>query len=194
MLAKFSTVMAVDMRKMPQPGCRFSTLKKVTNDWSDKKAIDVFESLLVEERCAWKWWNTEMPLTHPTLDRTEWSDVRKEFKKRWPPLPKIEYDADLKWEELESMTLEPHNLGTKVKYQGQEIYSHIAFTMEATRLANDIGDTSGFLLSTLQNRLPEALGNILKSQGSKPQTWDDFHKAMITILPSDLCKEAAEIS
>ena len=106
--------------------------KKVANDWSDKKAIDVFESLLAEEKCAWKWWNIEMPLTHPTLDRTDWSDVRSEFKKRWPPLPEIEDDADLKREELEAMMLEPHDLGIKVKYRGQEIYSHIAFSMEAT--------------------------------------------------------------
>src|SRR6266481_5198556 len=41
--------------------------KKVVNDWSDKKVIDMFESLLEEEKCTWKWWNVEMPLTYPTL-------------------------------------------------------------------------------------------------------------------------------
>ena len=123
--------------------------KKVANDWSDKKAIDVFESLLAEEKCTWKWWNTDMPLTHLALDRTDWVEVRKVFKKRWPPLPNIEDDADLKCEELEAMRLESRDLGTKVKYQGQDLYSHIAFAMEATQLANDIGDTLGFLLPTL---------------------------------------------
>ena len=87
--------------------------KKVANDWSDKKAIDVFKSLLAEEKCAWKWWNVKMPLMHPTLERMDWSDVRKEFKKRWPPIPEIEEDTDLKREELESMILEPHSLVTR---------------------------------------------------------------------------------
>ena len=123
--------------------------KKVANDWSDKKAIDIFESLLAEEKCMWKWWNMEMPLTHPVLDRTDWAEVRKVFNKRWPPLPNIEDDVDLKCEELKAMRLESCNLGTKVKYWGQDLYLHIAFTMEATWLANDIRDTLGFLLPTL---------------------------------------------
>ena len=29
--------------------------KKVANDWSDKKAIDIFKSLLAEEKHTWKW-------------------------------------------------------------------------------------------------------------------------------------------
>src|SRR6266481_8283886 len=92
------------------------------------------------------------------------------------------------------MILEPHSLGTKVKYRGQEIYSHVVFAIEATQLANDIGDMLGFLLPALWNKLPEVLKNVLKSQGSKPQMWDDFHKAVIAISPTDLCEEAVEIS
>ena len=168
--------------------------KKVANDWSDKKAIDVFKSLLVEEKCTWKWWNTEMPLTHPGLDRTDWTEVRKVFRKRWPPLPDIEDDVDLKCEELETMRLETQDLGAKVKYRGQDLYTHVAFAMEATRLASDIGDTSGFLLPALQNKLPEALRNVLKSQGKKLKTWDDFRKAMIAVSLLDLREEATEIA
>ena len=88
--------------------------------------------------------------THPPgagqdrLDRGEES-VQKES--RWPPLPDIEDDIDLKREELETMRLETQDLGAKVKYQGQDLYLHITFTMEATWLASDIGDTSGFLRS-----------------------------------------------
>ena len=160
--------------------------KKVANNWSDKKAINVFESLLAEEKCVWKWWSVEMPLTHLALDRTDWAEVRKVFKKRWLPLPNIKDSADLKREELEAMRLESHDLGTKVKYQGQDLYSHIAFAMEATSLANNIGDTLGFLLPTLQDKLPEALRNVLKSQGKKPKAWEDFSKAIIAISLSDL--------
>ena len=66
-----------------------------------------------------------MPLTHLALDRTDWVEVRKVFKKRWPPPPDIEDDADLKCEELEAMRSESCDLGTKVKYWGQDLYSHI---------------------------------------------------------------------
>ena len=34
----------------------------------------------------------------------------------------------------------------------------------------------------------------MKSQGKKPKTWDDFHKAMIAVSLSDLHEEAAEIA
>ena len=83
------------------------------------------------------------------LDRTDWIEVRKVFKKRWPPLPNIEDDIDLKCEELETMRLETQDLGAKVKYRGQDLYSHVTFAMEVTWLASDIGDTAGFLLPTL---------------------------------------------
>ena len=63
-----------------------------------------------------------------------------------------------------------------------------------TWLASDIGDTSGFLLPALRNKLLEALRNVLKSQGKKPKTWDDFRKAMIAVSLSDLCEEATEIA
>ena len=66
--------------------------------------------------------------------------------------------------------------------------------MEATQLANDIGDTLGFLLPALRDKLLEALRNVLKIQGKKPKTWDDFCKAMIAISLTDFCKEAAEIA
>ena len=66
--------------------------------------------------------------------------------------------------------------------------------MEATRLANDIGDTLGFLLPALRDKLPEVLRNMLKSQGKKPKTWDDIRKAMIAVSLSDLCEEVAEIA
>ena len=168
--------------------------KQVANNWPDKKAIDVFELLLGEEKCAWKWWNYEMPMTYPTLDRTDWLEVWKEFKKRWPLLPEIGDDKELKWEELEAMKLKPQNLGTKIRYRGQELYSHMAFTIEAAWLANEVGDTAGFLLPALWNKLPEALWNILKSQGNRPRTWDDFRKAMVVVLPTDLWEEVAEIS
>ena len=42
-------------------------------------------------------------------------------------------DVDLKCEELEMVRLETQDLGAKVKYRGQDLYSHITFAMEASR-------------------------------------------------------------
>src|SRR6266481_5851157 len=92
------------------------------------------------------------------------------------------------------MRLREEELGIKVAYRGQELYSHVAFANEAARLANEIGDINGFLLPTVRNQLPEAVRNTLKGLGKKPKTWEDFRKAMTAIQLSDLREEAAEIT
>src|SRR6266481_5079913 len=129
-----------------------------------------------------------------TMDRANWTMVRKTFKERWPPLPEPEEDTESKQEELEQMRLREEELGIKVAYQGQELYSHIAFTNEAAHLANEIGDINGFLLLTVCNQLPKAIRNTLKGLGKKPKTWEDFRKAMTAIQLLDLQEEAAEIT
>ena len=59
--------------------------RKVTNNWTDVKIISVFEALLVEDKKVNRWWHEDLKITEPSMDRTDWATVRKEFKKRWPP-------------------------------------------------------------------------------------------------------------
>ena len=168
--------------------------KRVANDWTDEKAISVFESLLAEEKKAYKWWHEELALTNPTLNKSDWAAVRKAFKERWPPLPEPEEDIESKREELEQMRLKEEDLGMKVTYRGQELYTHVAFANEVARLANEIGDTNAFLLPTIRKQLPEAIKNVLKSSGTRPRTWEEFRKAMVAIPLSDLREEAVGIA
>src|SRR6266481_8453798 len=144
--------------------------RKVANNWVDTKAISVFESLLVEDKKAYRWWHEDLKVAEPTMDRTDWAAVRKEFKRRWPPLPEPEEDLEAKREELEQMRLTDNNLSTRVTYQGQELYSHVAFANQAACLANEIGNTNGFLLPSVRSQLPEAVKNTLKSMGKKLKT------------------------
>ena len=128
------------------------------------------------------------------MDRTDWATVRKEFKKRWPPLPEPEEDPEAKREELEQMRLRDEDIGAKVTYQGQDLYSHVAFANQATHLASEISDTNGFLLLPVRSQLPEAIRNMLKNTGKKAKTWEEFRKAMTTMPLSDLHEAAAEIA
>src|SRR6266481_3684091 len=169
-------------------------MRKVANDWTDTKAISIFESLLAEEKRAYQWWHEDLRAMDLTMDRANWTMVRKAFKERWLPLPEPKEDTESKREELEQMRLREEELGIKVAYQGQELYSHIAFANRAACLANKIGDINGFLLPTICNQLPEAIRKMLKGLGKKPKTWEDFRKAMTTIQLSDLQEEAAEIT
>lgn len=168
--------------------------RKVANDWSDARTINIFESLLAEEKKAYQWWHEELRVTNPTLDRSDWATIRKAFKERWPPLPEPKGDTELKWEELEQMRLREDELGTKVTYWGQELYAHVAYTNEVAHLAKEVGNTNSFLLPSIRNQLPEAVKNTLKILGRKPKTWEEFRKAMTTILLSVLCEEAVEIA
>ncbi len=111
-----------------------------------------------------------------------------------PPLPEPEEDLESKREELEQMRLADRDLGTKVIYQGQELYSHVAFANQVTRLANEIGDTNAFLLPSIRNQLPEAVKNTLKSMGKKPKTWEEFRKSLTKMALSDLREEVTGIA
>ena len=84
------------------------------------------------------------------------------------------------------MRLREDNLGMKLTYQGQELYPHITFTNEVTRLANEIGDMNSFLPPMVRNQLPEAVRNALKSLGKKLRMWDEFRKVMTTMPLADL--------
>src|SRR6266481_9922682 len=110
--------------------------QRVANDWTDKKTINVFESLLAEDKKAYQWWHDELKAAEPTMDREDWATVQKEFKKRWKPLPEPEEDPETKREELAQMRLRDEDIGAKVTYQGQELYTHVAFTNQAAHLAN----------------------------------------------------------
>ena len=88
--------------------------RKVTNDWTDDKAINVFKSLLAEDRKAYRWWHKDLKTAEPNMDRMDWDTVQKEFKKRWPLLLEPEEDLESKREELEQMKLRDRDLSTKV--------------------------------------------------------------------------------
>ena len=75
------------------------------NDWTDKKTISVFESLLAKDIKAYQWWHNNLKTTEPTMDRGDWVTVQKEFKKWWLSLPEPEEDPEMKREELEQMRL-----------------------------------------------------------------------------------------
>src|SRR6266481_8795056 len=70
--------------------------RKVANDWTDDKAVSIFESLLAEDKKAYKWWYKDLKTTELTMDRKDWVAVRKAFKERWPPLLEPEEDLESK--------------------------------------------------------------------------------------------------
>lgn len=129
---------------------------------------------------AFRWW-TDLPAT---VNKTKWAEIRAEFAKHWVPLPDLDDNVDRKKEELETLTLTPASLGTKVKYCRQEIYAHVAFTEEAFRLGTDIGDDKGFLIVVVRKRLPEVVKELTRRE--KIKTWKQFHESISTISISML--------
>ena len=160
--------------------------RRVANNWTNTKTMGIFKSLLAEGKRAYHWWHQELQATDPTIDRTSWIAVKKAFKERWPLLPELDEDMELKREELEQMRLRDEELGSKVTYQVQELYTHVTFANKVACLANKIGDTNGFLLPSIRKQLPEVVQNTLKSQGTRPRTWDKFRRAIMAIPLSDL--------
>ena len=51
--------------------------QKVANDWTDMRIISVFESLLAEDRKAYRWWHEDLKIAEPTMDRMDWATIQK---------------------------------------------------------------------------------------------------------------------
>ena len=57
---------------------------RVANGWSNAKAVSIFESLLAEEKTAYKWWQDELRAANPNLDRLDWQWSEKPSKRDGP--------------------------------------------------------------------------------------------------------------
>ena len=51
--------------------------QKVANDRTDMKIVSVFESLLAEDKKAYRWWHEDLKTAEPTMDRTDWATVNR---------------------------------------------------------------------------------------------------------------------
>jgi len=105
-----------------------------------------------------------------------WKALEKVFLERFPPIQKAK-KSELELErELCKLRLMVDELGKKVKYVGEDVWSHVAFAEKALSLARQAKiNTGSNLIWKVRDELPDIICQKVKETHT---TWDSFCMAI----------------
>ncbi|KAF8889563.1 hypothetical protein BD779DRAFT_1610959 [Infundibulicybe gibba] len=115
-------------------------LKDVKNSFheysnlSDADRIEIFANNLKSRSVAEDWFNDSIAPT-----KANWREVQQAFVKRFPPVRRSKKTSAEYQRELSALKLTTAELGKKVTYAGEELWSHIAFAYKLLDLAEKAG-------------------------------------------------------
>jgi hypothetical protein len=147
----------------------------------DSEKIIALSDYLKDGSTAEEWYDTEKG-KHAT-----WSAFETAFKTRFPGVEKVKASRMENEEELMNMKLSVEDLMKKVKYAGEDVYSHIVFADKAIELARklEVSDTTNYITTTRKN-----LPDIIRDKVPVDQAnWVSFTKAIKEIDPTYLAEK-----
>ena len=108
---------------------KFRSLMNMGNIMENTCMISLFENYLKYNSPADEWFREIN-----TMEMT-WKTLEKEFLVRFPPFQKAKKSESELERELCELRLMATDLGKKVKYAGEDVWSHVTFTEKALSLA-----------------------------------------------------------
>jgi len=115
--------------------------------------------------------------------KTTWNALCIAFKERWLERPIVQKSTSEKQAELEGEKITEAELGTKVKVNRVEMYTHIAWANKMEKLAKAIPDNNNLLVGRCRQLLPPMLKALVSSSND---TWTTFCTAVCTVKPLDI--------
>jgi len=149
--------------------------------WDDDDKINYFETWLKSGSSAELWFRGL-----EAMKKATWKELCMAFKERWPERPIVQKTTAEKQAELEGERIKEAELGTKVKVNGTETYTHIAWANKVEKLAKAIPDNNNLLVVGCRRQLPPTLKALVSSSHD---TWTSFCAAVHTIRPLDIEEE-----
>ena len=161
-------------------------LKKVqryimATTWDNEEKIAYFETWLKSGSTAEQWFMSLEP-----AKKTTWKDLCIAFKERWPERAIAQKSTAERQAELEGEKITEAELGKKVKVNGTEMYTHVAWANKVERLAKAIPDNNNLLVVGCRRQLPPTLKALVSSSND---TWTTFCAAVRAIRPLDIEEE-----
>ena len=109
--------------------------------WDNEEKITYFETWLKSGSTAEQWFIDLVP-----AKKAMWKDLCIAFKERWPERPIIQKSTAEKQAELEGERITEAELGKKVKVNGTEMYTHVAWANKVEKLVKAIADNNNLLV------------------------------------------------
>ncbi|KIJ35098.1 hypothetical protein M422DRAFT_34809 [Sphaerobolus stellatus SS14] len=159
--------------------------------WDDAKCVKYFGKLMEDGYEAGDWWD-EMKEKEKTAVTTM-EGIKALFEKKWPKMKKTGMEKETKKWALMGLRMKEEDVGKTIEFRGREVLSHRAFATQALELATAIGDTSGLLIDTVRQHLPEAIQRLILNESY--ETWQEFHDSLVKIkLPAiEVAQRDAEV-
>lgn len=118
------------------------------------------------------------------------NEFRTEFLSKFPMPVRVRKTTTELETELGDMSMKEEEVGEKVKMNGTEVYSHVAFAHKALEIARELGfENRATLVAQVAGKLPKAVRNQVKSEHT---TWADFATALRGINIGDLRRDVEE--
>ncbi|KAG6826890.1 hypothetical protein H0H92_014010 [Tricholoma furcatifolium] len=118
----------------------------------DEFKIQFFEFSLKDGGPAAEWF-AELP----EEDKATWAALSKAFDARWPTRKAVVKTQQDKQEELTETKIKEEDLGSKVKVNGIDQYTHVAWADKIERFAKAIPDTNNLLVRATRDAIAPSL-------------------------------------
>jgi hypothetical protein len=109
--------------------------------WEDSDKVEYFETWLKSGSAAEQWFKGL-----EAAKKASWKELCSAFKEQWPERAIVQKSTAEKQAELEGEKIAEAELGTKVKVNGIETYSHVAWANKIEKLAKAIPDNNNLLV------------------------------------------------
>ena len=149
---------------------KFRALMNMGNVTEDVRMISSFENYLKYNSPADEWFKEQEGV------QTKWKDLEKAFLICFPPIQKAKKPESELERELCELRLTVEELGKKVKYAGEDIWSHVAFAKKALSLARQAKINTGLnSIWKVHDEIPDIIRQKVKETHT---SWDDFCSAI----------------
>ena len=140
------------------------------NITEDACMISSFENYLKYNSPADEWFKDQ------EATQKKWKELEKAFLIRFLPIQKAKKSESELERELCELRLTVEELGKKVKYAGEDVWSHVAFTEKALSLARQAKINTGLnSIWKVHDELPDIIRQKVKETHT---SWDDFCSAI----------------
>ncbi|KAF5378164.1 hypothetical protein D9615_007525 [Tricholomella constricta] len=152
--------------------------------WNDTQKVAWFELSLLGGSPAEEWYES-LPATTTAV----WTDLRAAFRLRWPAKTAVRKTQEERQAELMEAKIKEATLGLKVKVNGTEVWTHVAWADKVERLARAIPDDNNLLVQSTRECMAPSLKALVPRSNN---TWSAFCRAVKDVDVTELKEKKSE--
>ncbi|GLB45242.1 hypothetical protein LshimejAT787_2100020 [Lyophyllum shimeji] len=152
--------------------------------FQDQEKVNYFQLSLKDGGPASQWFDAL-----PATEKATWNALKAAYNIRWPAKTAMVKTQAEKQAELSETKIGENDLGRKVKVNGIEVYTHVAWADKVERLAKAIPDDNNLLVQITRNSMAPSLRALVAHSHN---TWATFCRAVREVDVNELREKKDE--